>query len=302
LNYVFNSCKNFNEGKSLHEIQIKRILNLLISNYQNFGKDEIESCNILVSEIKNIEKDGNECTLYEKKCDKNRISEKNSLFIENKDNSYSKNSSDLDKKKDIEENEMEFCNKKRKNSWFTNKIFEINKVTKYKYSNNVNKINLNSNKKIFSNFKITDNIICPIVDRNYIINKNITNYKNNYENIIPNNSINNNIININANNNKYYSINSNFKNNNNINDFISFDMNRINCSEQSFDFIISENKNFDEDEYPKYNTLDSQKKLFFIGNELNDSFKNNFFEEKLFSLGEHFDENSIINKLNDLFE
>ena len=81
-------------------------------------------------------------------------------------------------------------------------------------------------------------------------------------------------------------------------------MNKFNCSEQSFDFVISirENNNFDEEEYPKYNTLESQKKLFFIGNELNDSFKNNFFEEKLFSLGEHFDENSIINNLNDLFE
>ena len=148
LNYVFDSIKNFNEGKSLDETQIKRILNLLISNYQNFGKDEVESCNMMVSKIKNIEKDGNRYTLYEKKIDKNRIPEKNSLFIDNKDNSYSKNNSDFDKNKNIEENEMEFCNKKRKNSRIVNKIFKINKVAKYKYSNNINKINQNSKKKI----------------------------------------------------------------------------------------------------------------------------------------------------------
>ena len=295
LNYVFNFIKNFNEGKSLDETQIKRILNLLISNYQNFGKDEIESCNMAVSEIKNIENDGNIYTLYKKKIDKNRIPEKNSLSFENKDNSYSKKNSDFDKK---------LCNKKRKNSEIVNKIFKINKVAKYKYSNNVNKINQKSNKKIFSNLNISNNIICPIIDGNYIINKNITNITNNYNNFISNNSINNNEININIKNNRYYSKNNNFKNNNNINDISSFDINKFNCSEQSFDFVINirENKNFDEDEYPKYNTLESQKKLFFIGNELNDSFKNNFFEENLFSLGEPFDENSIINKLNDLFE
>ena len=301
LNYVFNSFKNFNEGKSLDEIQIKRILNLLISNYQNFGKDEIESCNILVSEIKNIEKDGNECTLYEKKCDKNRISEKNSLFIENKDNSYSKNSSDLDKKKDIEENEMEFCNKKRKNSWFTNKIFKINKVTKHKYSNNVNEINRNSNKKVLGR---SNNIICPIASGNFIVNNNITNITNNYNNFFSSNSINNNNnnkININTNNNMKSSIKNNIKNNN---DFNSFDINKFNSSELLFDFDLSirENNNFGEDNCPKYNTLESQKKLFFNGNESKDSFKNNFFEESILSLGEHIDENSIINKLYDLFE
>ena len=58
---------------------------------------------------------------------------------------------------------------------------------------------------------------------------------------------------------------------------------------------------FGEDEHPKYNIFESQKKLFFDGIELNDSFKNNFFEENNLSLGEKEDENSIINKEYDLF-
>ena len=95
-------------------------------------------------------------------------------------------------------------------------------------------------------------------------------------------------------------ISNNFKNNN---DFTCFDMNKINSSEPLFDFDLSikENNIFCEDKYPKYNTLDS-KKLFFNENELNDSFKNNFFEESILSLGEHLDENSLINKLCDLFD
>ena len=93
-------------------------------------------------------------------------------------------------------------------------------------------------------------------------------------------------------------ISNNFKNNN---DFTCFDMNKINSLEPlfNFDLSIGENNIFGEDEYPKYNTLESQKTLFFNGNDLKDSFKNNFFEESILSLEEHLDENSIINKLCD---
>ena len=284
LNYVFNCIKNFKGGQPLDAIQKKRTLNLLISNFQNFRKDEIESCNMVVNEIKSIssQKDGEKYTIFEKENDKNRNSDNHNLIIEIKEDNYSKINSDF------EGNKMEFCNKKRKYSLFTNKIFKINKVTKYKYSNKVNEINENWNKKVSdrSNTNITNNY------DNFISNNNISNNKDN--NI-------NNKININTNDNNIKSfISNNFKNNN---DFTCFEMNKINSSEPLFDFDLNirEKNNYNEDEYPKYNTLES-KKLFFNGSELNDSFKNNFFEESILSLGEHLDENSFINKLCDLFD
>ena len=276
LNYVFNCIKNFKGGQPLDAIQKKRTLNLLISNFQNFRKDEIESCNMVVNEIKSInsQKDGEKYTLFEKENDKNRISDNHNLIIKIKEDNYSKINSDF------EENKMEFCNKKRKYSLFTNKIFKINKVTKYKYSNKVNEINGNSNKKVSGRHN------------NFISNNNITNNK-------DNNSIKKININTNDNNMKSF-ISTNFKNNN---DITCFDMNKINSSEPLFDFDLSirEKNNFNEDEYPKYNTLES-KQLFFNGNELNDSFKNINFEESILSLGEHLDENSFINRLCDLFD
>ena len=276
LNYVFNCIKNFKGGQPLDAIQKKRTLNLLISNFQNFRKDEIESCNMVVNEIKSIssQKDGEKYTIFEKENDKNRNSDNHNLIIEIKEDNYSKINSDF------EGNKLEFCNKKRKYSLFTNKIFKINKVTKYKYSNKVNEINENWNKKVSDR------------SNNFISNNNISNNKDN--NI-------NNKININTNDNNIKSfISNNFKNNN---DFTCFEMNKINSSEPLFDFDLNirEKNNYNEDEYPKYNTLES-KKLFFNGSELNDSFKNNFFEESILSLGEHLDENSFINKLCDLFD
>ena len=284
LNYVFNCIKNFKGGQPLDAIQKKRTLNLLISNFQNFRKDEIESCNMMVNEIKSIssQKDGEKYTVFEKENDKNRNSDNHNLIIEIKEDNYSKINSDF------EGNKMEFCNKKRKYSLFTNKIFKINKVTKYKYSNKVNEINENWNKKVSdrSNTNITNNY------DNFISNNNISNNKDNNSN---------NKININTNDNNMKSfISNNFKNNI---DFTCFDMNKINSSEPLFDFDLSkrEKNNYNEDEYPKYNTLES-KKLFFNGSELNDSFKNNFFEESILSLGEHLDENLFINKLCNLFD
>jgi hypothetical protein len=276
---------------------------------------------------KNIipQKEGDKSAFCEKEYNKNIVSEKNSIIIENIENNYF--NSNLENKKNVEENKIDFCNKKRKNSWFTNKIFKIDKVIKYKYSNNVNKKIGNSNKKVFVNLKkpnikkinkikktknkpeteikFNHNIICPIINGNYIINNNIINITNNYNNLISNNNINsNNKKNINFNNNNDMNCLVNNNSNNNIfNDFTNFDMNKFNFPEPLFDFDASIRKiNFCEDDYPKYNILESQKKLFFDGIELNDSFRNNFFEENILSLGEKDDENSIINKEHDLFE
>ena len=296
INYVFNNIRNFKGGRPLDEIQKKRTLNLLISNFQNFGKEEIESCNMVVNETKNLNsqkgKDENKFIFYKKECNKNIVPEKNYTIIEFKKNNDSKNNSNLENK-NSEENKMEFCNKKRKNYWIDNKIFKINKATKNKYSIDINNINGMSNENPFDNLGKSNNIICPIDSD---INNNI--------NLIYNNNIdnnNNNKININSNNNNNMNC---FINNKKINDFTSFDENKINFSEPLFDFGVSirENNNFRENEYPKYNTLESQKKLFFNGNELNDSLKNNFFEESVLSLGEHIDENSIIKQFFDLFE
>lgn len=333
LNYISNSNKDFNDGQPVAEAQRKRLLNVIILNFQNFEKDEIKSCNMMENGTKNIssQKEGDKSTFCEKECNKNIVSEKSSIIIENINNNYLNNNLDLENKKNVEENKTEFCNKKRKNSWFANKIFNINKVIKNKDSNIVNKNNRNSSKKIFMNLnkpnikkinkikktknkaetesKFNHNIICPIINGNYIINNNIINITNNYNNLISNNNSNinnNNKININFNNNNDMNcfINNNSNNNNNFNDFTNFDINKFNFPEPLFDFDANIRKTnyFGDEEYPKYNILESQKKLFFDGIELNDSFKNNFFEENILSLGEQEDENSNINKEHDLFE
>ena len=291
INYFFNCIKNFKGEQPLDEIQKKRTLNLLISNFQNMSKDEIENCNMVINETKsmNCQKDEEKYNFFEKEIDKNRVSENHNLIKEIKENNFPKINSDLENKKNIEENKIEFCNKKRKKILFINKIFKINKVNKNRYSNNVKEINGISNKKVVarSNTNIKN-----------IYNNFISNNTNNTINNNKNNN-NNNLININTNDNNMKSlISNNFKNNN---DFTCFDMNKINSLEPlfNFDLSIGENNIFGEDEYPKYNTLESQKTLFFNGNDLKDSFKNNFFEESILSLEEHLDENSIINKLCD---
>ena len=292
LNYVFNSIKNFKGGQPLSDIQKKRTLNLLISNFQ-FRKDEIESCNMILKETRNInsQKDEEKYNFY-KDCD--IASEKNNIMNEIKNNS--------DSKSDAQENKMEFCNKKRKNSGITNKIFKINKVAKYKYSNKVNskknifvnskKPNIkkfikikNSKKKKATKNQFNQNNIYPIFTGDFFIN-NITNIRNNCQNNDLNCSINSNMKSI------------------NMNDLTSINKNKFNFTESLFDFGLNIKNNFveDEHEHPKNNILDSQKKLFFDGIEFKDSFKNNFYEESLLSLGEKCDENSIINKIYDLFE
>ena len=313
LNYISHSIKNFNDGQPLIEEQRKRLLNVIILNFQNFGKDEIQSFHS-VNKNTNSQKEEDKPIFCEKECKKNIVSENNNIIFENIEK---KNNSDLEDEKNIKENKMEFCNKKRKKPLFTNKIFEIIKVDKHQYSTEVKKKNKNSNKKMFVNskkpsikkivkikkakkaeteIKFNPNIICPIISGNYIINNNIINITNNYSNLISNNSINgNNMININFNN-------FNFNNNNDINCFINNNSNNFPEPLLDFDASIRKTNYFGEDKYPTYNFLESQKKLFFDGIELNDSFKNNFFEENKLSFEEQDEDNSIINKEHNLFE
>ena len=305
INYVFNTIKKFNGGKPVTVNQRKRALNVIISNFRNFGKDEIESCNMLVNETKiiNSQKDGNKSTFDEEECNKSIISEKNDIIIEI-------NNSNIENIKNVQENKMMFCNKKRKNNSLVNIIFKINKVIKYKYTNNFNKINENSNRQIFWNLKkskikksknktksknkFNHNIIYPIISESYNIN-NINDNTNNFNNLICNISINNDMSKININfNNKdnmdcFTNNNFNTNNNNNINEFTNLDMNKINFSESLFGFGSMINKINSFDKYPE-------------GVDLNDSLKSIFFEESKISLGEQDNDFSIINKKYDLFE
>ena len=179
INHIINAIKNWNGGQKITVNEKKRILNVIISNFKDFGKDEIQSCKMLVNDIKIIssQKDGDKSIFYENECNKNIISEKNKIIIEINN---SKNNDNIEDKNNVQENKMEFCNKKRKNSSPNNKIFRINKVIKYKYINNFNKINENSKKNKFNN-----NIICPIINERY--NKDT----NNFDNLICNLNINN---------------------------------------------------------------------------------------------------------------
>ena len=180
----------------------------------------------MVNENKNSssQKDRGKCTFFDKQL---ILPEKSNLIIEN---DYLKNNYNLEDNKNIQENKIEFCNKKRKNTSFVNKIFLINKVKKFKYSNNFNKINeLYNQKSIFLNLKkskikktknknqFNKNIICPIIRENYIINDNIND---NTNNLLSNNSINSNI-------NCFINNDCNI-NNNNINDFTCFNINNFN--------------------------------------------------------------------------
>ena len=257
---TFNLIKNFNGGQPMTVNQKKRILNIIISNFQGIEKEEVKRCNILVNDTKNVysQEDGDKSAFVDKKL---IVPEKNNIIIEN---NYLKNNYILEDNKNIQENKIEFCNKKRKNSSFANKIFQINKVMKYKHSNNFNKIDeLSNEKKIFANPK------------NSKIKKKI-NSENKFNincHIIKKSNINN----------------CNTSCNNNINDFISINKNNFNFSESLFNFCSSI-KNMDD--------------KFLDRNEFNDSFKSINFEESNssnLSIGEQ-DNISSIFKSFDLFE
>ena len=254
INYVFNQIKYLNNGQ-ITVNEKKRALNVIISNFRNFGKDEIESCNMIIDGIISSQKDDDKSTFYEKESNKNIVSDKNNIIIEINN---SKNNDNIEDKKYIQENNMEFCNKKRKNSSLVNKIFQINKVIKYKYSNNLNEISRNSNRQIFGNLKkskikhsknkFNNIIICPIINESYNIKSSKDINFNNKDNM---NSFTNNNFNV---------------NNNNINDYANFDMDEYNVSESLFDFGSKIKKN---------NFLDK----FLDGVEFNDSLKSLFFED-----------------------
>jgi len=297
INYVFNEIKKINGGYITTNDK-KRGLNVIISNFQNFRKEEIGSCNMIVNEtkVKNSQEDGDNSTFCEKECNKNIVSEKNDIIIEI--NEF-KSNSNIEDKPNEQENKMEFCNKKRKNSSLVNKTFQINKVVKYKY---FNKINENSNRQNFgkltikrtknkskSKNKFDDNIICPIISESYNINNNINNSRNNLNNnLLCNISVNNdmNTMNINFSNkdnmNSFTNNNFNTNINNNINDFTYMDMNKINFSEPLFDFGSS---------IRKINYFDK----FVDEVDFNDSLKSILLEDNNISLGEQDNYFPIIN-------
>jgi hypothetical protein len=302
LNCTFNLIINFNGGQPMTVNQKKRMLNIIISNFQGFEKEEVKSCNIMVNETKNVssQKNGDKSNFADKKL---IVPEENTILI---GNNNLKNNDNLEDKKNDQENKTEFCNKKRKNSSLVKKIFQINKVIKYKYSNNFNKINENSNKQIYgklkksktkksqnkieSRNKFNHNIIYPIINESYNFNLN-KNSTNNFNNLICNISINNDMRNISINFNNTENMNSftnnNFNTNNNNN--INVDMNTFNLSETLFDFGTRIDRINSFDKFPD-------------GVGLNDSLKSIFFEESNISLGEQDNDASIINKKYDLFE
>jgi hypothetical protein len=293
INYVFNTIKKLNGGEKITVNEKKRALNVIISNFQNFRKDEIQSCNMLVNDT-NSQKDGDKSIFYEKECNKNIASEKNNIIIEI-------NNSNIDNKKNVKENKIEFCNKKRKNSSPINKIFQINKVIKHKNSNTFNKIKENPNKQNHENLKkskikkskkkkeskniFNHSIICPIISESYKIN-NIKESIDNFNNLIYN-------INTNFNNkeNTNYFTNNNFNANSNynVNEFTNFEMDKFNFSEPLYDFASR---------ISKINSFDN----FLDGADLNDPLKTIFFEESNISIGEQDNDFSIMNKKYDLFE
>ena len=324
LKYIYNSNKNFNEGRPLIIIQRKRLLNAIKSNLKNLEEEENKNNNMEKNEAKNInsQKEGEESIFSDLDRDKNKDHKNHIIIIENEENNYLANNSDMEDKKIVQDKEKKFCCKKRKNSLDDNKIFKINKVIKCKYSNNINKINGKPNKGILENLKkpkITKkikfkksknkketenkfkcNVIYPVINGNYIINNNIINITNNYNNLIYNNNTNNNNNNI------------NYNNSNNMNSFINTNfninsMNQFNFPEPLIDFgsNLKKNNYFFENEYSKNNLYEYQNKLFFDEIEFNGSFKNKDFNDNSneinLSIGEENDGISFINKQYDIF-
>ena len=325
LKYINNSNKNFNEGRPLTIVQRKRLLNAIKSNLKNLEEEENKNINMeknnKVINI-NCQKEGEESIFSDKDRDKNNDIKNHIIIIENEENNNLANNSDIEDKKIVQDKEIKFCCKKRKNCFYGNKIFKINKVIKCKYSNNINKINGKSNKVILENLKkakITKkikikksknkkeienkfncNIIYPVINGNYIINNNIINITNNYNNLICNNNSNNNNNNINYNNSN--NMNSFINNNFNINS-----MNQFNFPEPLIDFgsNLKKNNYFFENEYSKNNLYEYQNKLFFDEIEFNGSFQNKDFNDNSneinLSIGEGNDGISFINKQYDIF-
>ena len=312
LKFIFNSDENFNEGLPLTEIQRNRLLNVIISNLKTLDINNSKSNKVNINEIKKLTSQKKEEKAFCKKDSEDKFNFKNNIIIiSNSDNSNLTNNSSLDEQKNNIEISNNFCSKKRKGSSF-NRIFEIKKVIKYKYTNNYKKLNESFNKNILekSNLKtdkkriikiklnnniknerkketkskniFNHNIIYPIINGNYIINNNIINITNNY-----NNNNNSNSNNINNNTNNYNNMNNktniNINNNNSVNDIFNNDNKFNNFIEPLSDFgtCLKNNYFFGEDDFPKFNIFECQKKLFFDNFGFNEPFKSNFYDENL---------------------
>ena len=220
IKYIFNSEKKINEGIPLNELQKKRLIDVIISNIKKKDKDIFnftEIQNKMNSSIKNEDE-------HSFSDNSNENQKNNKIFILNKEYKaikYIPNNADLSTGK----RETIFCGKKRKGSYDDNKIrkiFEIIKVNKYKSNNDMNKnkisdkykslipiqnnaINIKCNKNLKNennnencNENISSqNIVTPFLGGKYIINNNIINITNNFNNNL---FINKNIINNHINN------------------------------------------------------------------------------------------------------
>ena len=336
IKYIYNSNQNFNDGLPLTEVQRKRLLNVIISNLKSFDNEHCKNSKIIFNEIKKLTSQKEQEKTFSKIDNGKNIDFKNNIIIiSNEDNNFIINNSGLDEQNNNLEIGNNFCSKKRKGSSF-NRIFEIKKVIKYKYTNNYKKINESLNKKILekSNLKTNKkkekiklnkilkndkkeegktensynhNIICPIIGGKYIINNNIINITNNYNSNNNNknstsNVNNNNTNNYNNMNNNINKTNINYNNNNNVNDIFNND-NKFNLMEPLNDFgtCIKKNIFFGEDDFPKLNIFECQQKFLFDNFGFNDPFKNYFFNDNLenennLSIREIDEEISMINK------
>jgi len=237
LKYIYSSNQALNNGLSLKDDQKKKLLDVILSNIK---RCEPEYENINLNE--NVEKPSN----FE---DNNINLKKDLVVISNKDNNIIPINTEINQEKKKKEKEIIFCSQKRKRCDENKKpVFKIKKVAKYKYSHNNNKFKnnqrnyLKATNKIFNKIIKNDkkgneslfnhNIIYPFIGGKYIINNNIINITNNYnDSFIPNNQINNsnNINNINnINNSRINNINNNINNINKNNIYNNSINNKIN--------------------------------------------------------------------------
>ena len=157
LKFIFNSDENFNEGLPLTEIQRNRLLNVIISNLKTLDINNSKSNKVNINEIKKLTSQKKEEKAFCKKDNEDKFNFKNNIIIiSNSDNSNLTNNSSLDEQKNNIEISNNFCSKKRKGSLF-NRIFEIKKVIKYKYTNNYKKLNENFNKNILEKSNLKTN-------------------------------------------------------------------------------------------------------------------------------------------------
>jgi len=116
LKYIYNSNKNFNEGRPLTIIQRKRLFNAIKSNLKNLEEEENKNINMEKNEAKNInsQKEGEESIFSDLDRDKNKDYKNHIIIIENEENNYLANNSDMEDKKIVQDKEKNFVVKKEK--------------------------------------------------------------------------------------------------------------------------------------------------------------------------------------------